>query len=462
MKAVLRTALGAFVLFHLVYALQYCASRPDEAVAPSPRVPQYLGSESCQSCHATEYADWMGSHHQRAMQHAADSTVLGSFDDVHFESRGVRSHFFRQNGKFMVNTQGPDSAYHDYEVLYTFGLKPLQQYLVQFPQGRMQALRTAWDTEQNRWFDLYPQVDIDPGEWLHWGRGAMNWNTMCADCHSTQVDKNFDPASESYQTRFAEVSVGCEACHGPGETHVKAMQSGAKDYAPEKDLYLTAGLSSRAQVDQCARCHARRQQLDEPYDHSGQLLDHYLPEILRDDLYHPDGQIDDEDYVYGSFVQSKMYHQGVKCSDCHQPHRLELKLTGNVLCLQCHNKEQLDGPQHHFHPRESAGATCVNCHMPGKYYMGNDFRRDHSFRVPRPDQSVAYGAPNACTGCHQDQTDEWASAKVRQWYGPQRKPHFPMRSVWAAPANPRPWTPCWLCSATRKNRPWPAPRPCGT
>ncbi|RMG66719.1 MAG: hypothetical protein D6722_14460, partial [Bacteroidetes bacterium] len=355
------------------------------------------------------------------------STVLGDFDDQVHVSRGITSRFFRRDGGFWVNTQGPDGAYHDYEVQYTFGVYPLQQYLVPFPKGRYQALRVAWDGEKNRWMDLYPDLDIAPGEWLHWGRDALNWNSRCAECHSTNLKKNYFPEADSFHTTYSIINVSCEACHGPGQPHVNYVQSAA--YAAGERVegsytYLHMDESSEAQVDQCGRCHARRSQITGIYDHELPFMAHYVPELLVDGTYFADGQILDEDYVYGSFVQSQMYHQGVRCVNCHNPHKAALKIEGNALCLQCHAPDTFDTPNHHFHLMNTEASQCINCHMTGRFYMVNDFRRDHSFRIPRPDQTVAYGTPNACNGCHTEESPQWAADQVEAWYGPERKAHF--------------------------------------
>ena len=385
----------------------------------------YAGTEACRSCHAREYNDWRNSHHDLAMMAADSLSVKANFNTT-FISQGITNTFTKENGKYLVNTQGPDGAYHNYEVVYTFGVTPLQQYIVQFPNGRLQCLRTAWDTEKGRWFDLYPDMEILPDEWLHWSRGGLNWNTMCSDCHATNVHKNFSEETGSFNTTFSIINVSCEACHGPGRIHVKtAMAAGDTKYnVSQAPLFQVPAQSAREQVDQCARCHARRVQYTEAYNHQGKFMDHYVPEILRDQLYFPDGQIMDEDYVYGSFVQSKMYNNNVACTDCHNPHNLKLKLAGNALCGQCHTPARYDSPEHHFHTPGAEPAQCVSCHMPGRYYMGNDFRRDHSFRVPRPDLSVLYNTPNACTQCHTDKSAQWAADAVTKWYGPDRASHF--------------------------------------
>lgn len=388
----------------------------------------YLGSESCQSCHEQAYADWMKSHHAYSMREANEETVLGDFNNTSFEGDGIQARFFKRDGKYFVNTQGPDGAFQDFEITYTFGWEPLQQYITIFPDGHYQCLSVAWDTMEDKWFFLYPGREIPPGDWLHWSSGGQRWNSMCADCHSTDLVKNFEEENYAFHTTWSIINVSCEACHGPGKAHVDYIESDQYEdgmaYNGRPHMEMTRFITTEEQVGQCARCHARRSQITPFYNHTGTFFDHYIPDVLRDEIYHPDGQIMDEDYVYGSFVQSQMYQEGVRCTNCHNPHSMELILPGNDLCGQCHEKEVYDVEAHHFHPVGTESAQCVSCHMTGELYMVNDFRRDHSFRVPRPDQTVQYGTPNACNKCHTDQSAEWAAKAVEEWYGPERPEHF--------------------------------------
>ena len=381
----------------------------------------FIGSESCKSCHQEEFKKWDGSHHEQAMKIANSESVIADFDNTSFTINGVKSSFFKKEKDYYVNTQGPDGAYHDYKVAYTFGVEPMQQYLVEFPNGAYQCLLTAWDNDKKEWYDLQPNLEIKHDEWMHWSGGSMRWNTMCADCHSTNLVKGFDSENLEYNTTFSEINVGCEGCHGPSSLHVDFHKNGKHGASPQ--LFMDKSLTSQALVEKCARCHSRRSAITKKFDFKGHFFDHYNPSLLTAPNYELDGQIKDEDYVYGSFVQSKMYHNGVGCNDCHDVHTLDLIETGNSLCLNCHTPNY-NTPEHHFHEIDTKGAQCVNCHMPGKNYMGIDFRRDHSLRVPRPDQSVEYGTPNACNGCHQDKTAEWASKAIIKNYGPDRKDHF--------------------------------------
>ncbi len=391
----------------------------------------FVGGQVCAECHRKEYDAWSGSHHDLAMDLADDQTVLGDFDGASFTHFGVTSTFFRRDGQFFVRTDGPDGELHDYEIAYTFGVTPLQQYLIAFPDGRYQALGIAWDTRPveiggQRWFHLYPDEPLGHDDRLHWTGPNQTWNYMCAECHSTDLRKNYDSSADRYETTWSEIDVSCEACHGPGSRHVTWAE--ARPDTGASMARQTTPLTSNAQLELCGRCHSRRGVVSEEYEYGRPLLDTHRLSLLEEELYYADGQILEEVYVYGSFIQSKMHEAGVTCSDCHDPHSLGLRaeVGGNSICTRCHAPAVYDTPSHHFHRLESPGAACVECHMPARTYMVVDPRRDHSFRVPRPDLSARLGTPDACSGCHTDQSAEWAAAAVAGWLGPQRRqePHF--------------------------------------
>ena len=399
----------------------------------------YVADAECADCHRPQFDAWTGSHHDLAMQPATPDTVLGDFDDAAFTHHGFTSRFFRRGGRFFVNTEGPDGAPADFELTHTLGVEPLQQYLAPFPGGRLQSLPIAWDTARNAWFHLYPDERIEPDDPLHWTGRYQTWNLQCAACHSTDLRKRYDVASDTYETTWAEMDVGCQACHGPGERHAALAGAAAGGATvPSGGWGLVAPFSTddpAPEIDACAPCHARREALTPVAAHGGPLLDDFLPARLGEGLYHPDGQILDEVYVYGSFVQSRMHAAGVRCTNCHDPHRLSLRADGNAVCTQCHREAPVDRfpmlapgrydtPAHHHHETGSPGARCVSCHMPDRTYMVVDPRRDHGFRVPRPDLSVALGTPNACTGCHDDRDDAWAAAAVAGWSDAPPPPHF--------------------------------------
>jgi len=389
------------------------------------------------------------------MQEVTEESVIGDFNDVEFEHFGIKTTFHRDADRYLVTTPGPEGTPETYEIAYTFGADPLQQYLIEFPGGRYQALQICWDARPageggQRWYHLYPDEPIPHTDVLHWTKQHFNWNYMCADCHSTNLSKNFDPETDSYHTTWSELTVSCESCHGAGQAHAEWARGVAGKPTPEggydsAEMALskvlkepvegvwgldsetgqpkrTHALTSDVQVESCAPCHSHRRLLEASWGHAHVgLHDTHVPSILEQALYHNDGQIREEVYVYGSFKQSKMAHAGVRCTDCHNHHTMELKAEGNNLCIQCHQGDQYNTPEHHRHLVDSAGASCVDCHMPGKYYMGVDWRRDHSFRVPRPDLAEKLGTPDACSGCHEqidpEQNVAWTANAFREWYG---------------------------------------------
>ncbi len=407
----------------------------------------YVSNQACGQCHQEAYVAWQGSHHEKAMQHATAETVLGDFNDATFVYFDLTSRFFKNEEKFFVNTEGPDGKLYDYEIKYTFGIEPLQQYLIEFPNGRLQSLTIAWDTKEKRWFHLYPNERIQADDPLHWTKLYQNWNMMCGDCHTTNYQKNYDEKTDTYTTTWSELNVSCQSCHGPGADHVSwAKQRAAGETYQLKNAGFVVDLKkadNKTQVELCGLCHSRRSPLTADHRPGDSLLDGYLPATLRPDLYHADGQILDEVYVYGSFVQSKMYRAGVRCTDCHDAHSLNLKEQGNAVCTKCHRADpparfstlkgkNYDTDGHHFHPAQSEGAQCVNCHMPSKNYMVVDPRRDHSMRIPRPDVAANVDSPDACSGCHDDQTPTWAAQKIKQWYEKETAPTNHFSAVLAA------------------------------
>jgi tetratricopeptide (TPR) repeat protein len=428
-----------------IYYIEVEESGVPVAGSREQRPATFAGTLKCKECHQKEFDKWQNSHHDHAMDVADEKTVLGDFNNVVFESHGVTSRFYKKDGRFFVHTEGPEGKMGDFEVTYTFGWFPLQQYLVPFPGGRLQCLPIAWDVRQKKWYHLYPKERVDPKDWLYWTNAAQNWNGMCAQCHSTNLKKNFDIKTDTYKTTWSDIDVGCEACHGPGSRHVQwaEMPDMARPRVENVDLVVkTSDIGSRKLVELCAPCHSRRASLGDYTHAEADLLDIMLPSLLTEELYFPDGQILAEDYVYGSFTQSKMYHRDVRCSNCHDVHGLKVVKEGNALCLQCHRAAEYDSKEHHFHKKKGekgdpiksadgkvlfevgSGAECVQCHMPGRTYMGIHYRLDHSLRIPRPDLSIKIGTPNACNRCHVDKSAQWSVDSVTKWYGPGRRPHY--------------------------------------
>jgi len=404
-------AMGGVALF--ARARNRETKAPAAEARPAARA-HFVGSEACAACHAREYRAWASSHHRHAMEPADGSSVLGDFGDVTFRYFGRETRFSRRGSSFYVTTENLLGNAETFQVAYTLGYAPLQQYLVVLEGGRIQALPFAWDARPRaaggqRWFHLYADTNVTPSHRLFWMRPQQNWNHMCGDCHTTGFRKGFSDADGHFESQWSELGNGCESCHGAGSAHVERARQGA-DSQPRP--VLLAGLHTQAeQLDQCGVCHARRIRLRETSSQE-HMHETWRPELLRDGLYFVDGQIKDEVFELGSFLQSKMAARGVACSHCHDPHSARLRAQGNALCTQCHDRKTFDGPVHHFHAEGSEGSRCVSCHMPSRTYMVVHERRDHRIAVPRPDLSATLGTPNACATCHQDRGNAWATDAI--------------------------------------------------
>ena len=416
--------------------------------APINNNSEYVGKEACVECHEAEYNDWVGSDHDLAMDYANDTTVLGDFNDAVLLRNNQKHKSYKRNSKFFVFTDGDHGEMQEYEVKYVFGHYPLQQYLVEFEGGRLQTLALTWNSKDSLWYymadSVYQGMSVTHTNWLHWTNQAQNWNSMCADCHSTNLKKGYNVETDSYHTTWSEIDISCEACHGPASKHLK--WANLADYARQDFINYglpiqTSGIDNKQYIDNCARCHSRRSIMGDFDPHSKSIYNHIIPVLPGEPNWHIDGQIKEEDYVYASFTQSRMFMEEVKCNDCHNVHSGKLILEGNSLCLQCHKAQDYNTKTHTFHKdygeigealfsdagvkfEVGSGTECINCHMHGQNYMGVDYRRDHSFRIPRPDLSEKNGSPNACNQCHKEESNAWAQNHIEKWFGESRPSQY--------------------------------------
>lgn len=388
---------------------------------------QFVGSDSCVGCHQNEVKDWSGSNHAKAMMEATEQNVLANFDNAELKRNGLTHKMYKKGNGFFVLTDGPNGTLEEFEIKYTFGYYPIQQYLVEFEGGRLQVLSLTWDVVKKEWYymsdEVYKNLSVDHENWLHWTNQAYNWNGMCAECHTTNLKKNYHAETNSYKTTWSQLSVSCEACHGPAEYHLKWASTKDKEIANYGFVKKFKNSDNHSQLETCVRCHSRRSIFGD-YDYAWtETHEHMSIGTVSSPNYHTDGQIKEEDFEMGSFMQSKMHENGVKCTDCHNVHSGKVKFQDNRLCTQCHAPADYDSKKHHFHEKDKTGSSCVDCHMPGQYFMGRHFRRDHSLRIPRPDISKVTNSPNACNACHTEKTVDWAIENTTKWYGIKKQDH---------------------------------------
>lgn len=422
-----RVLAGAITLAVLLVGCnQATESAPAAAAASaaeSDAKAEHVGSTACASCHAAQHAAWQTSHHAQAMKAAAPGAVLGSFNNTRFVAGGITTIFAQRDGRYVVQTQDtPQGPSRTYEVSHVLGITPLQQLLLDVGNGRLQAFDVAWDSRPHeqggqRWFHLQGAQPPKASDELHWRGHALNANLNCIECHSTGFEKRFNAASTRYASRWAEMGVGCEACHGAGSAHVTWATAGLRPGATQPSHKgFTSAANTGPELELCARCHAHRASLTDPPSVRAPLMNSHVLTLLEEGLFWRDGQMRGEAFNHASFLQSRMHAKGVSCGHCHEPHSQRLRAVGDALCASCHERARFETPAHHHHASESKGARCVSCHMPVATAMRIDARHDHSFRVPRPDLSARHGTPNACANCHRDKTVAWTAQWATRWY----------------------------------------------
>ncbi|MBH53568.1 MAG: hypothetical protein CMI18_04385 [Opitutaceae bacterium] len=387
--------------------------RPSDLSWASPNV--------CIKCHVTAHEDWLKSHHAIANRLIDSEMDLEAFSVGFVRDEGGVDYDFSAEDFTIVQKDVPKTMPdgHDAPVIGAIGEVPLRQYLVPTGDGRLQTQALTWDPEKKEWYNIFEDENRRPTEWGHWTQQGMNWNTNCAYCHMTHFEKNYSLETDEYKSSWLLQTVSCVQCHSNMKDHVESVRAGS--YVP-----ATEPADLKVAMENCAVCHARREELTANGFRAGEkFFDHYrltLPDAPG--AYFADGQNLEENYVFGSFMLSRMGHKGVTCMDCHNPHSGEpiLPVTSNALCMRCHatganESIQIDPIAHSHHAADSAGNSCIACHMPERAYMVRDIRKDHSFTSPDPQLTIDYGVPNTCNSCHTEETPEWALEHVNNWYG---------------------------------------------
>lgn len=464
--------LWAFWVLKLDKSPQTVLHLPDPSLSDRQVFATYAGSESCRECHAGAYGKWAGSHHALAERSVDSRMDLSAFDPAQTIRHGTQTSEAQvRDGLFRLTTMGLDGKPAAFQPERVVGVDPLRQFLFASSGGRWQVGELALDPRTNDWFDVFGNEDRRAGEWGHWTGRGMTWNSMCASCHNTRLRKNYDPLTDSYATAMAGRGVGCEACHGPLKRHVTWQRERGTSSGTDPTIHR---LDKNQMLDTCGSCHARRGELTGDFAPGEKFSDHFALAIPDEsDLFHPDGQVREEDYEFTSFLSSKMHAAGVRCADCHDPHSSKNLTAGDALCMRCHAAPVAPAPRidplaHSHHQAGTPGGRCVDCHMPQTTYMQRHARRDHGFTIPDPLLTRQHNIPNACNRCHADRDVEWTLEAVEKWYGPRMNRPTRTRARWIAearaghtnaPANltrllAEEKIPLWRATAARLLRPW--------
>lgn len=321
---------------------------------------QYAGSQACKGCHPEVYREWVKTPHARMTRDAkADpGAVAGDF--------------------------GPGAPFPRDEVRYVLGSHWTQRYVVE-KGGRLMVKAPIWSLVLQQWDTTY---------WID-----KPWTQYCQGCHTTGFEMRGEP-------RFAELGVGCEACHGPGKAHA---QGGAP-----ASIVNPARLDPERRLMVCQSCHTTGHDRTGQYRYPlgylpGKDLTRYfrglLPKPGQDNTtFAGDESYEDRHRQWLFWVDSFLDARGVTCDVC-KNFRSQLsptakpKMSVSEYCLTCHRK---DWPQNELHTGHLERAVhCQNCHVPGVNRSGTGHSiHDHKFLFGEPQAPAGLSPREACTRCH--------------------------------------------------------------
>ena len=386
----------------------------------------YVGSNSCRSCHAKFYQLWSTSHHGLAMQLYSPEFVRASqlvdSPTIRIGDTSYRAEITDRGG--WIVEQGKSGDEHRYAIEQALGGKNVYYFLTSLERGHLQVLPLAFDTRTKTWMDatlsMTMHENVPHEQPVTWRDRTLTFNTSCYGCHVSQIETNYDPANDSYHTTWREPGINCETCHGPAGKHVRLYQAAEKSGQSPDELGLISfkSLKPEQRSDACASCHAKISEISSAFHVGDKFFDNFSLVTYESPDFYPDGRDLGENYTFTSWMMSPCTKTGkLNCVSCHTSSGRYRFAKGdpNKACLPCHEELVNNAPAHTHHKADSAGNSCVSCHMPMTEYARMR-RSDHSMRPPTPATTIKYKSPNACNDCHRDKDAHWADTLVRQWY----------------------------------------------
>jgi tetratricopeptide (TPR) repeat protein len=403
---------------------------PQEKPTESPlreELSLYAGSKSCIECHGKFYRLWASSRHGLAMQpytpEFARTFLTPQTKDLVIGRQRYRAVLGPQAG--WVLETGPKGK-KKYLILHALGGKNVYYFLTPLTRGRLQTLPLAYDVRARQWFDTAASGvrhfgSGRPEAPVHWQEWPYTFNTACFNCHVSQLSSNYDLASDTYRTTWAEPGINCETCHGPSKEHNAVMQAAPKGEAPPDLKIISVKKFSHEQHNaSCGACHAKTAPFTTTFPPGDRFFDHFDLMTLENPDYYPDGRDLGENYTYTTWLLSPCVKSGqLDCLKCHTSsgrYRFKDEAKANEACLPCHAERVAKAAEHNQHPPDKPGVPnkCISCHMPMTAFARMN-RSDHSMLPPAPAATMKFGSPNACNLCHKDKDAAWADENVRKW-----------------------------------------------
>jgi predicted CXXCH cytochrome family protein len=398
-------------------------SQPDR---PAP-APTFVGAQACASCHAPIHADWKSARHSKMIQPATPDSVIADFSKESVTLKGQRYRLRMANGEYFISESYLTGKEQEHRVEFTLGSRRIQHYLTTIEHGAMIVLPPSWDVQRREWFDNMEIVRPDEND----QKPVQQWNKNCVGCHVSQQENNYRPATRAYATEWTDFGTSCERCHGPGSAHVQAYAAGERSAATAaRSIVRPTRLDPRTSSMICAQCHSLRDIVAPGYTAGADYYEYFQPVLEygprkdSDPTYWADGRPRRfSNDAIGLWESECFLRGGATCTSCHRdPHlpdvdrNAQLLPRNNALCTQCHQDLAASVTAHSRHRADSAGSSCVECHMPKIVVSIKSTMRDHTIGLPAPENTVAFGIPNACTECHKDKPATWAVSALERWW----------------------------------------------
>ncbi len=392
---VILTVLGIVLLYFYVLS----------AAEKTSAIPAYIGSASCRSCHEKFYQLWAPSHHGLAMQPYtevfAKKNLTPQDEEITIES--CRYQAMINKGAGFVMETGPDGQ-KKYPMLHVLGGKYVYYFLTELERGYLQVLPVAFDIRRQKWYDTaasgvrhFPGRDED--EPFNWKDRPYTFNSSCYGCHVSQLVKNYDSQTDTYNTHWKEPGINCETCHGPAAEHVKICLEAEAQGKKPKEMKLETitqdrGYTAHQVNTACLTCHSKAVPITSEFVPGEDFFQHYDLVTLEHPDYYPDGRDLGENYTCTSWMLSPCVNAGqLDCMYCHTSSgRYRFKgQTANDACVKCHTDKR-DIATHSHHDTDSGVTECIQCHMP-KTEFGRMIRS-----VAQCMQSVSSGSESGMGG----------------------------------------------------------------
>jgi hypothetical protein len=343
----------------LTFSTPYSNVRPEVA---------YVGDAVCAECHPHETETYgrhpMGRSLVPVSGAAAAQAASGSFESagIGYRTRSRDGHLLHEEIRHDPQGRVLTLAMEEVHFVIGSGARTFS-YLIDH-EGFLFQSPITWFSQKKLW-------DLSPGFETRTNRFERPVTAECLFCHANQA-RYREHTLNGYRTPiFSGYAIGCERCHGPGESHVQGRERGDLVEGIDATIVNPRRLEPGLRDAVCQQCHLEGEirvlpRGREPYDYRpGLPLKPFWSVFVKP--HEP------TERLVGSFEQlyaSRCFQASagkLGCITCHNPHYWpaaeEKTAYYRNRCLQCHQEKGCNLPLERRREK-SGGDNCIACHMP--------------------------------------------------------------------------------------------------